>query len=262
MRQIEPRCIYCGSEDTSSIEHMPPNIMWESGERPRGHEFVCCKNCNRGTSAADSVAGMMAYVRQDGTTTEKETEKIKKIMVSVNERVPGLGDRILSKAKMVMVRSPSGLLRPAYQIHIEDKVATEVLGVFAAKLGMGLYREHMGKALPLEGCVMTTWFANSGLTMDQANAILDNLPVQGELKQGKNNAQGKFDYRYGAHASGDLLMALASFRDSLHIFVIAVSNEELLNNITWMTNTTSKFKPGSLVERLKAVGVSGIKQDL
>ena len=257
MRELEPRCIYCASTDTSSIEHMPPRLLWDSEPRPRGHEFVSCQNCNRATSAADSVAGMMAYIRSDGGITESEFKKIQNIMKSVNERVPGLGERLLDNSEKVLVQSLSGLLRPAYRVQLDDDVANEVLGVFAAKVGMSLYRQHIGKALPLEGAVMTSWFGNIGISMSEANAMLEKLPLRGELKHGMNNARGKFDYRYGAHVSGDLLMALASFRNSLHVFVIAVSKAEMLKNLPMITNTTTVFRPGTLVDRLKKACASG-----
>ena len=234
---------------------MPPKAMWETGDRPRGHEFVSCEKCNRGTSAADSVAAMFSYLRLDGEFSEKERTKLSEVMRSVNKRVPGLGDRLWTKAEIKLTRGKGGVLTPTYLVHVDDAVANEVLGVFDAKVGMALFRQHTGSALPLHGAVSATWFGNAGISKELAEQILSFLPSWGELRAGSNSSIGKFEYKYGSHASGDLVIALASFRNSLHTFTIAAAEEALLDEVSWQANTTSVFRPGTLVDRLRAAGL-------
>jgi methylthioribose-1-phosphate isomerase len=50
---------------------------------------------------------------------------------------------------------------------------------------MALYREHVGKPLPLDGAVFSMWFLNAGLAQRSAEEMLRFLPDSGTLRQGR-----------------------------------------------------------------------------
>lgn len=62
-----PHCIYCG-HPASTIEHMPPRMMFYEKLRPKGLEFPCCDVCNSATKHADLVASLLARLWPDATT--------------------------------------------------------------------------------------------------------------------------------------------------------------------------------------------------
>ena len=79
----------------------------------------------------------------------------------------------------------SGLIEsPFVQIKADGPLTRAYLNVFAAKLGMALYREHVAHALPLSGGVHINWFLNAGLAQRTAEGILRILLVAGTLRQG------------------------------------------------------------------------------
>jgi len=73
------------------------------------------------------------------------------------------------------------------RIELDGPVTTALLRAFSAKLGMALYREHIGEPLPLGGQVFVQHYLNSGLQRQEAVATLRIMPSLGQLKQGKKN---------------------------------------------------------------------------
>ena len=58
------------------------------------------------------------------------------------------------------------------------------LATFAAKLGMALYREHIGEPLPLDGAVYSKPFLNAGLSDQSIIGVLSKLSIQGMVASG------------------------------------------------------------------------------
>jgi hypothetical protein len=53
----DPLCIYCGGVvRATTIDHMPPRIMFYGKRHPKGLEFASCQKCNEGTKYAGLVA--------------------------------------------------------------------------------------------------------------------------------------------------------------------------------------------------------------
>ncbi len=57
--------------------------------------------------------------------------------------------------------------------------------MFGAKIGMALYREYVGVALPLESEVLVTWSLNVGFRSEVEERMLNSLPGLGRIEQGK-----------------------------------------------------------------------------
>jgi hypothetical protein len=61
---------------------------------------------------------------------------------------------------------------------------------------MGLFREHVGFALPLSGAIWCQFSLNGGMTQEHLNARVQILPISGTLQQGQKNVADQFVYRY------------------------------------------------------------------
>jgi hypothetical protein len=122
-------------------------------------EFAACENCNKGTGAADLVASFMARIGRDNGEGDWQIAEAGSRKGAIRKFAPGLLEEIFHRGKMVWSRGPSGLVRP-YVTFAEGPLLYAYLTVFAAKMGMALYREHCGAALPLEGGVQTQYFLN------------------------------------------------------------------------------------------------------
>jgi hypothetical protein len=88
--QRYPFCIYCGGQNpATSIEHMPPIMMFKGKQRPEGLVFPACDECNQGTSHSDLVASMIGRMYPDaGDPVEKAD--IQKTISAVANNVPGV----------------------------------------------------------------------------------------------------------------------------------------------------------------------------
>jgi hypothetical protein len=220
----EPRCIYCANAP-STVEHIPPISMFRARSRPNGMEFAACINCNNGTRGADLAAAFLARLSQD------ENPDMFKEAVKFRDQVAKVAPELLAeflrpdKTQIGWFRTAGGIRRRMVRVHMDGPLTQAYLTVFAAKLGMALYREHVGVALPLHGGVQLQCFLNAGLAQRTGDALLQKLPVFGTNQQGKYMVSEQFAYRYNCDAKS-IVAALVGFHSNLHIFVVATSQPE------------------------------------
>jgi hypothetical protein len=185
--------------------------------------------CNHGTRAADAAVAFLARIDPfgDDVTTWKVQESLK-LLRSLGTLAPGFKAELFddSNAKDTLLRTPGGVLVPVAETHA-GPIAQSLLNVFGAKLGMALYREHTGDALPLEGGVHAMWFLNNGLSQTTADGMLRILPVHNTLTQGqRKSASGQFDYRFNSD-DRSIVAALSHFHSNIHFFTIAMAQPSL-----------------------------------
>lgn len=215
----DTECIYCFGKP-EGVEHMPPRVMFKGKHRLSGMEYPVCLACNNGTRGSDVVAAMMARINtsdEGGAPLFQEALQFRK---SVMKWAPGVYEEIQSAPRSLdYIRDPSGLLRPVVRVRVEGEHLHGHLNAFAAKLGLALYREHTGTALPAEGLIMSTWFSNAGLTQTYADIMLNIMPSYSTLEQGRQRADGQFKYRYNTDER-TVVAALSQFHEGLYVFNI------------------------------------------
>lgn len=249
--KLEPRCIYC-AEVPTTVEHMPPISMFQRRQRLGGLEFASCESCNVGTKSADVIAGFISRLQPTGGASGLMFEESFRLLGTIEQIAPGFRAEFCrrEKAKETLVKSSGGVLFKAVQVHADGPILRRNMTVFAAKLGMALYREHVGAALPIGGGVYTKWFLNAGLSDNEAKAMLSKMPIPGELKQGQKTSTTQFAYRYNCDGKS-IVMALAGFHSNLHIFSLATSWPEKLEFL--LKDPHMDFvETGTLVSRLEA----------
>src|SRR3546814_3162881 len=79
---------------------------------------------------------------------------------------------VTSKPKETLTFNKFGEFRRLTVAQINGPVIKAHLNVFASKLGMALYREHIGEPLPQGGITYSQWFLNSGISQKTANNYL------------------------------------------------------------------------------------------
>jgi hypothetical protein len=146
------------------------------------------------------------------------------------------------------LRDGLGILKRYVTIQPSGPLTKAYLTVFAAKLGMALYKEHTGEPLPLTGGVHTAWFLNAGLSRQTGDAILSKMPIYGSLKQGAFFLPEQFAYRFNTDGKS-IIAALAGFHSNLHVFTLATSDQQFFDLPP--INVTADFvRPGELVNRV------------
>lgn len=249
----EPRCIYCSSENTPdrplTLEHMPPIGLFRDRYRLKGMEFGCCEACNVGTKGADIAGSVFALISQYDAPDDWRPAAMTRLLPALDRFAPGVRDEVmLSPRQRQWGWTPRGLVEPRIAIRAHGPLIKRYLSVFAAKIAMALYREHVGSALPLDGAVYTMHFLNAGLAQDQADSMLSIMPAFGRMEQGRNTSAGQFEYRYNCD-NRSLLAALVSFHHNLHVMLIATSDHQTYGFISKLPNMQTTH-PGELVRRL------------
>ena len=204
---------------------MPPKIIFSGKARPSGLEFGACDECNNGTSGADIVVAFLARLSQDDRPAMlAEAAQLRGKMIQI---APGVFEefRDPAKAQKVWQRTQGGILKSVATVNMDGPLTKAYLTIFSAKLGMALYREHVGIALPLDGGVQIQFFLNAGLARATAEAMLKVLPGHKTLQQGKFQVHDQFAYRYNCDERS-IVAALIGFNSNLHIFVVATSEPE------------------------------------
>ena len=251
--ETEERCIYCAAAP-STIEHMPPLVLFLKRQRPKGLEFAACQECNNGTKGADAVAALFSRISQADQDPFWENGGGVTLRHTVERDAPGVRDEVFDERKATTrwMRGRTGVLTPKAVIHADGPLVKAYLDVFAAKLGMALYREHVGKPLAMEGGVQTIWYMNSGLSEKMALAHFSILPIGGSLKQGTFTAREQFAYRYNCDEKS-IFAALIGLNSNFHVFLIASSTPEKFMLPLTMRNisaTMNFLRPGQLVDHL------------
>lgn len=252
----EPRCIYCGTRNDGlvslTIEHMPPISMFRSRDRVSGMEFACCERCNVGTKGADVAAACLSMISRHDEPGDWKIDTMVRLLPALDRFAPGLRTEMVnSSQRQRWLWTPSGLIQPHVEFSADGPIVQAYLSVFAAKLAMALYREHIGAALPIDGAVFTTHYLNSGLGQEQANAALRILPVFGTLEQGRKSSLGQFAYRFNCD-DRTIVAALASFHDNFHVLAFATSDPATYSQALSRPGMV-RTSPGELVSRLESV---------
>lgn len=218
----ETRCIYCAAPHTT-VEHMRPISMFRRRIRPYGLMFAGCAACNNGTSAADLVAGFIARLSPRYDQDDWKMVEARERGGMPEAQAPGFLAEFYDPRQQSMewLPTPSGIRRRMIVMRQRGPLLRAYLDVFAAKLGMALYRYHCGHPLPLDGFVMSGTYLNAGLAPVVANAHLSIMPDQAGLRQGRHNhADDQFVYRFNTDGRS-VVAALAQFHDGLYVSTMA-----------------------------------------
>ncbi len=204
--------------------------MFPNSHRLSGMEFAACLDCNHSTRAADAAASFFARLAPTNIVNELELEeshKLLRIMTSIApEFVRELFDK--RKATHVWAKGRDSFYGHKRRMELDGPVTHALLRAFSAKLGMALYREHVGEPLPVGGMVFTQHYLNSGLQRREAEATLRILPGLGQLRQGQKASGRLFNYRYNTD-DRTIVAALAAFNDNFFVRVFATHDKQIMD---------------------------------
>ena len=189
-----------------------PNMMFKGRQRPDGLIFPACDDCNQGTRHSDLVASMLGRLYPDAADPTEKSDVIKTIS-AVKNNMPGLLEEMhLGEAEQELARSISvgaGFLR------LSGPLVTNHMTVFAAKLGLALFFDATGKALPASGNVVPFWFSNvQSLQGKIPLEFIRALPESKTLAQGKKSVADQFQYSQVVSPEHDWAGFFATFRFS------------------------------------------------
>ena len=248
----DPRCIYCLSP-SKNWEHMPPKTMFKDRLRISGMEFGCCDACNHGTRGADAIASLLAHISPtDGSHNEWQLPALIKLRDTAEQIEPGFIAEFFNQKKTEKTyrKNKFGFIMPVVKIDADGPIMKRNMRAFSAKLAMALFREHVGKPLPVGSGVFVKWFLNAGLSEEQALGYLSILPVTGEMRQGTKRSIEQFGYRYNCDDKS-LFIAMIGFHSNLHILVAATSDLSTFGEVLSKHNDMTFVEFGGLLKLLE-----------
>lgn len=226
--------------------------MFIGRRRPSGLEFAACQDCNNATSPADLVAGFFARLPRPDNPRSPLIREAQQRLKQLDRQAPGLLEELFrsDKSTQTWFKSPLGLSHKATAIKADGPRVKAYMSVFGGKLGMALYREHIGHPLPLGGGVYTMFFLNVGLPDAAVEKALPTLPLQGDLKQGVIHVREQFAYRYNCDGKS-IIAAIVGFHTHLHFLLVATSDPIYFSFPSFLSQPTADFvKLGELVSRV------------
>ncbi|MCK1312007.1 hypothetical protein [Bradyrhizobium sp. 23] len=243
-----PWCIYCGGDlPATTVDHVPPIIMFAQRQRPKGLEFGSCEPCNGGTKHADLVAAMLGRSMPDSGTDAGRAE-MKSIFSAVNNNIPGLLQEMHIPRELQTAagwrKQNGGLLRT------DGPLVSSHMQTFAFKIGFSLYYELTKKVLPKSGGVVARWFSNvDRLDGTFPQSVFEHLLPPTTLRQGKFEVPDQFEYQWRLAEGDRMAMFLATFRQSFAVLAFAATDRGLLD-----AETKHAFEicaPGELISILR-----------
>lgn len=197
------------------------------------------------------VASVFARISPSDHTGNQLTREAVRYRDAMQKDAPGVWEAVFdySRQRTTWMRESNGLFAKKVVIQADSPLLASYLVVFSAKLGMALYRHHIGSALDLDGVVQVEFFLNAGLTQAAANAYLSILPSHETLKQGAFNVSDQFSYRYNTDGK-TIIAGMASFHGNLHVFFIATSKPEVYLAAMNASGRGEFIRPGDLLKRL------------
>jgi hypothetical protein len=229
--QRQPWCIYCGgTAPATTIDHMPPRMMFRGKDRPKGLEFPSCEACNVGTRLSDLVASLLGRIYPDSEDAVHRSE-VRRLMDAVGANVPGvLSEMYLPKGRRKLARSRLGM--PVGEVlRADGPLLTKHMLAFAAKLGLALHFEATGRCIPRSGRVRPAWFSNAqAFRGDIPPSLTAHLPPSRTLRQGRKHVGDQFRYSWLVSDVGFEGVFYASFRESFAVAALTAFDPDLLTS--------------------------------
>lgn len=219
--RLNPFCIYCGGEVSStSWDHMPNKGMFPK-DRVEGLEFPSCDACNQGSKWFEDVAAFVGSIQwgADGQWVDEHFESKLKHLVDqhpeiVDELQPSM--RQLREAKKVhdVEGEPLGVL------NLQGALVSQAMLLYGAKLALALHWNETGQILGPDGKIGVIWWSNdSAIKREVPQALFELLPERKSLQQGLKTSRYLFEYGSGRATDTDATAHWAVFSNAFIFYL-------------------------------------------
>jgi hypothetical protein len=139
-------CTYCGTFGPLHMDHVPPESLFERGQRSNLITVPCCYRCNNTASREDQYFLVYLAFRQNaGQRSEHDRLWAKMLRTLKRQQASKFRQNITSGIKFVQPVTPAGvILPPALSIRVDPPRVVEVL----IRIVKGLYLRETGWRLP------------------------------------------------------------------------------------------------------------------
>ena len=225
-------CIYCGGNTPgTTVDHMPPRIIFDNRQRPNDLVFPSCHECQTASKSAEQLSGLMSRIK--GLSDEdRDPEELRRLVRAVDNNFPGLFDEMLPTQRQRR-RAQALALEHGFTggaLNADGPIVTKNMNAFAAKLGLALHYHVTGGLLggvivPPDGVVAVRWFSNvDALEGKIPSSLLEVLGEPETLRQGRLHTAGQFEYAWAVTDDREHSAHFATFRFSFAVSALVSSN--------------------------------------
>ncbi len=226
-----PYCIYCGgTEDATTIDHMPPRAMFEQRLRPKGLEFPACEACNEGGRIDELIAATLSRAYPDPETEEAKKE-VRKLWDSINNNCPELLDEMKPSFRQEKLARNLSAELPSSGGALDSRgpILNSAIHRFAAKIGYALHFELTGKPVPPDGVAHVWWLTNyQALKGEMPDELINMLGAPQTLCQGRWEVSNQFTFASNATEGGTMSVHFATFRFSFAVCAAVAEKSDSL----------------------------------
>lgn len=221
--------------------------MFKARIRLSGLEFAACKECNEGTRAADAAAAFFARISPQQFAPQWEQDEGYSLIGTLAQLAPAAVREIFdpNKNERIWTKGRDPIVTPKRSLILDGPVTHSLMTAFSAKVGMALFREHVGQPLDQGGSVFTQYYFNAGLQRSVADATLNIMPIPGQLTQGTKSSGRQFNYRYNCD-NRTIIFAFAAFHDNLFVRVCATNEPDTYRHVFEDEYNSSEIAVGGL----------------
>lgn len=160
MPKTRPACIYCGSTERPSRDHVPPKTLFL---RPRPSNLITvpsCEPCNSGFALDDEYMRTVLITRAETADHPATTALIDEVSRSLaRPKARGLANLVAESFTELDIHTPSGLFLETQPAFSAD--AARLLRNIE-RIGRGLYFHEAGQRLPANIRVEADMLLESG----------------------------------------------------------------------------------------------------
>ena len=212
-----PWCCFCGGvTPATTVDHIPSIQMFSLRRRPKGLEVPACESCNQATRQHEQVVAMLGRLYPDGGT-EDEREETGRILLAVNNNVPGLLQEMMPSFEQQLRFQRSGVDVPNVGgvLNCNGPILNRSVQIFGGKLGLALHYTTTGRIISPSGGAAVRWFSNFQAATDGIPPDLFKLlGSRRSLKQGNWGVEEQFAYAYAVTEECNTGMYYCTFRTS------------------------------------------------
>jgi hypothetical protein len=214
---------------------MPPKSLFDNSRRPDKLVMPACDQCNRGTSTADLVVGLLSRWNYNSSPQERADQT--RLSKQVRRQAPELLEEWTSLRADAFEREKARqhLIEQGIPVPHDAGLATvgpltiRQLNVFAHKVIPALYFEHFKYPLTDAGRICAFWRSKEDFIARGIPKILFELfPKTATLIQGRWNERETFEYRHDVNTDEGLFGCLARFRWGFFVLGFAVADAAIL----------------------------------
>ena len=234
---------------------MPPIVMFDKRQRPRGLEFASCETCNVGTKHADLLAALVGRSTPESHPYQPLDDEWENLCKAINNNIPGALEEMIGDPNSAATTKAKELVGDGSEvIRLSGPIVSSMMTAFCIKVGLALHYEVTRNVLAPHGGISVRWFSNHDAMAGKIPEGMDRIlgPPQ-TLRQGKKQVSDQFQYAWAVTDTGRAAMTMATFRFAFAVIAFTADDAELLR-IGGVKNPI--YPPGKQLELIRISGSS------